>query len=185
MADDGQAPNADGTPTGDATGSQPTATGNGGTEPTYTKAQVEALVEDRLRRDREKRERDTAKATETAEADRLKEQQKYAELAEQRQTRISELEPQAQQAERYEAALKKHLDAARKDLPGHITELLDQLDVAAQLEWISAHQAELAKPVNGTTGVPGTPRAATPQTSTEREAHYQQRIVSTGAYDHL
>lgn len=178
MADDGQAPTTDGPPTGDATGSQPTATGNGGPEPTYTKAQVEALVEDRLRRDRDKRERETAKATEDAEAKRLADQQKFAELAEQRQARISELEPQAQQAERYEAALKKHLDAARQGLPGHITELLDQLDVAAQLEWISAHQAELSKPATGTAGVPATPRAAG---APNREDAVQQALKELNA----
>jgi hypothetical protein len=46
----------------------------------------------------------------------------------------------------------------RKDLPKHITALLDKLDAAEQLEWIAANQEALKVPAAGTTAVPGTPR---------------------------
>ncbi len=67
------------------------------------------------------------------------------------QKRVTELEPSAAQVQRYEAALKKHLDAARKDLPEHITALLDKLPVDEQLDWIAANQDAL-KVTSGSAG---------------------------------
>lgn len=148
----------------------------------FSKAELATAVQDALRRERDKTAADQKKLADDAEAKRLTDQQEFKALADKHEARVKELEPQAQQAERYEAALKKHLDAARKDLPGHITELLDQLDVAAQLEWISAHQAELAKPANGTTGVPATPRAAGAPSREEAINEKVDTLRRTGAY---
>jgi len=149
----------------------------------FTQAELDAIVRDRLDRERKKRETDDAKAREQAEADRLREQHEYQKLAEQHAARIQALEPQAAQAERYAAALTAHLDTQRKGLPAHLVELLDQMDVAAQLEWIAKHQDVIhAEPVAAGHGVPPTPRAAP---APGREQVVQEKVEAlrkTGGY---
>ena len=152
-------PDAPGTPPGQQGGTQ----GSGEGERTYTKAEMAAIVEDRLRRDREARERQTAKERETAEAAQLAEQQKFKELADKHAARVAELEPYQAKAERYEAALTALLTEERKQVPEHLYPLLDRMDPADQLEYIAGHRDKFALPpaTNGhTTGVPATPRAS-------------------------
>lgn len=138
-------------PTGDATGQQGGSNaggaGNGGTgdDKRFTQAELDAIVKDRLDRERKASETKAQREREAAEADALKEQSKFKELADQREKQLADLEPFKDKAERYEAALKTHLDAERKSLPAHITALLDKLDVAEQLEWIASNREAIAK----------------------------------------
>lgn len=125
----------------------------------FTQAELDAIVADRLKRATESAERKAARERQEAEERAASEQGEFKKLADQRQARIAELEPFEAQATRYGAALTKLLDAQRKDLPGHITALLDKLDPAEQLEWIAANQEALKPAQAGTTAVPGTPRA--------------------------
>lgn len=127
------------------------------TEKTFTQAELDAIVKDRLERAQRKAQETEAKARADAEAKALAEQGEFKTLAEQRAQRIAELE-QATEAsksvekerDRYQAALRSHLDAQRAELPAHILALLDKLDVADQLEWISANRAAVvAKPGDG------------------------------------
>lgn len=135
--------------TGDATGT------NGGNEGrTFTQADVDRMIEDRLKREREKAERDRQKAEADAEAKRLEEQKQFEELANKRQQRIDELEPTAQKAERYEAALKTHLETQRTGLPEHILEILDRMDVTDQLEYIAKHHDKLKPAGTERNGIP-------------------------------
>lgn len=102
--------------------------------------------------DRERQAREDAAA---------REQGRFRELAEKHEARIKQLEPIQATAERYEAALKAHLDTQRRDLPPHITALLDKLDVAEQLEWIAANREALSASAGTGATPPATARAGT------------------------
>jgi hypothetical protein len=151
----------------------------------FTQAELDAIVRDRLDRERKKADESQRKAAEEAEAKKLAEQQEWQKLASQHEARVKELEPQAEQAARYEAALKAHLETQRNGLPAHLVELLDQMDVAAQLEWIAKHQDVIhpdAPAENGTKGVPPTPKAAP---APGREQVVQEKVDTlrkTGTY---
>jgi hypothetical protein len=154
--------------TGDASGQHSgtaAGAGNGGAgeDKKFTQAELDAIVKDRI--DREKRNAD-AKAQrerEAAEAKALEEQSKFKELADQRQAKIAELEPFQAKSERYEKALTTLLEAERKGMPGHITALLDKLDPAEQLEWIASNREALATDAGDGTAKT-TPARSTPAT---------------------
>jgi DNA polymerase III alpha subunit len=125
-------------------------------EKTFTQSELEAIVKDRLERSKRAADAQADKARADAEAKALAEQGEFRTLAEQRAERIKELETATeagkqtqQQLERYQATLKKHLDSQRADLPPHITTLLDKLDVADQLDWLSENKAALKAPGDG------------------------------------
>lgn len=149
----------------------------------FTQAELDAIVRDRLDRERKKADEQARKAAEDAEAKKLAEQQEWQKLASQHEGRVKELEPRAQQADRYEAALKAHLATQRTALPAHITALLDKLDVAEQLEWIAANQDALTPPATpATPGVPATPKPATPPGREDLVQAKMDTLRRTGAY---
>ena len=97
-----------------------------------------------------------------AEQKRLVEAGEFKTLAEQRAAELAQAhaaldatKATTKQLERYEAALNKQLAAQRADLPPHIAALLDKLDPADQLEWLSDNRAALrsgdgvGSPANG------------------------------------
>lgn len=121
-------------------------------EKTFTAADVEKIVKERLERAQRKAEQQADEARKQAEEKALQEQGEYKTLADTRAARIAELEAESgkvsdltKRAERYEAALKKQLEATRADLPFHIVALLDKLDPADQLEWIAQNREQLRK----------------------------------------
>lgn len=180
-------------PTGDATGQQGgnAGAGNGGAgdTKTFTQAELDAIVKDRLDRAQRTAEAKAQKDREATEAEALKEQSKFKELAEQREKQLAELEPVKARAERYEAALKTHLDAERKSLPAHITGLLDKLDPADQLEWIAANREALGEPGEKPPAAKGTPPTPKPNgkvpTHDEMVAEHSKRLQETGLFGRL
>lgn len=125
---------------------------------------IDAVVKDRLEREKRKAEKDREKEKEDADNARLVEQKKFEELSQKQSEKIVEYEKQLAElalvketADRYEKALKAELDAQKKGLPAHILALLDKLDVADQLEYIAAN-AETLKVKSK--GVPETPNPA-------------------------
>lgn len=155
-------------------------------EKRFSQAELDAIVADRLKRANESAERKASRERQEAEERSAAEQGKFKELAEQRQTRIGELEPFETKATRYEAALKSLLDVQRKDLPAHITTLLDKLDPAEQLEWIAANQ-EALKPANeagnGHQTTPGPNRTPRPMTEADHATQVDdvyQKMRQTG-----
>lgn len=141
----------------------------------FTQAELDAIVADRLKRATESAERKAATERQKAEERAATEQGQFKELAEQRQSRIAELEPFEAKATRYEAALTTLLTAQRKDLPGHLTALLDKLDPAEQLEWIAANQDAL-KPTNGSAGPNPTPKGSGPISREQQVDDLYQRM---------
>jgi hypothetical protein len=181
--------------TGDATG-QPqggnAGAGNGGQEQTdkvYSKAEMEAIVRDRLLRQSRVIEAQQQKDREATEAKALEEQQEFKKLADQRAEKVAELEPFKAKAERYEAALTALLEAERKDIPEHLVALLDKLDPAEQLEWIATNREAIGGAgagTNGTRSVPATGRASSQAPSLdERVNAAEKRLVASGRYGRL
>jgi hypothetical protein len=124
---------------------------------TFTKAQMEEIVRDRIKRDQDKRARDEEKARKDAVAAALKEQGDWQKLADAKQAeadeasrKVAEIEPElakrTEERDRYRAALEQHLEAQRKGLPKHIISLLDRLDVADQLEYLAANADAVKAP---------------------------------------
>ena len=56
-----------------------------------------------------------------------------------------ELQPKAEKADRYEAALNSLLEKEREGLPEHITSLLDGRDPDQQLSWIAENREAIAE----------------------------------------
>jgi hypothetical protein len=139
---------------GDGTGAgKPGAGGEPTQEKTFTQAEVNALIDDRLKRERDKNDRDAAEAKQKADATTLAEQKKYQELSETLQTQLDgkgrELTSTQEQLEAANKALQAHLEALRKDIPPHIITLLDRMTPAEQLTYIAANADELKpKPAN-------------------------------------
>ncbi|HEY3312019.1 MAG TPA: hypothetical protein VGK00_10300 [Anaerolineales bacterium] len=69
----------------------------------------------------------------------------------------SQTRPYADEVTRYKGALDKYLAAEKKDLPKHITSLLEKLDPADQIEYLAANREELGKQ-KGPEGVPPSPK---------------------------
>lgn len=178
--------------TGDATGQQAGQQtgqqGNGGSgeDKRFSQAELEAIVKDRLERQRRATEAQSQKEREATEAKALEEQQQFQKLAEQRQKRIEELEPLEARLTEAEEALTALLETERKGLPAHITSLLDDLTPAKQLTWIAANREAIgaATATNGraTQGVPATPRAAAPATHADLVKQEQDALRATGSF---
>lgn len=131
---------------------------------------IEAIVAQRLA---------VAQAQQAAEAEAarqaaLAEQGQHQQLAEERARRIAELEPEAQAAARYRAALEAQLTASKKDLPPHITALLDKMDPADQLEYLAANADALRPTVAAPNINARTAQAAQPDPAV-REAELRAR----------
>ncbi len=174
----------------DTPGEQKTETppASGG-DKTFTQADVDRIVTERLEREKSKSEKDAKKIKDKAEADALVAQQEWQKLAEKRAKEVEErdkqladLEPIKAKAERYGAALKKYLDAQRAGLPDHILALLDKLEPADQIEYIAtnrdklvttpAGQGDLKKPV------PPTPKPGDPQQVTQEELEKRRKTLA-------
>lgn len=74
--------------------------------------------------------------------------------------------------ERVNATLKAQVDAARKDLPKHIGDLLDKLNPVEQLEYLIAHADELGKKPSP---IPPTPNPADPKKLTDAEKEARRK----------
>ena len=129
----------------------------------FSQADVDRIVRERLERDRALRERAAGKVRAEAEAVQLRdwrELEQQAREAEQRnmmlQVKVGELEPLGELAGRYRQALEKYLSAEKKDLPEHLSVLLEKLDPVEQLEYLSGHRQALM-PGGRAEGIPASP----------------------------
>ncbi len=118
----------------------------------FSQADVDRIVKERLEREKTAREKATQKAREEAEAQSLKKNQEWQSLAEKNEARVSqlaarlgELEPLSEQVTRYKSALEGSLAAEKKDLPRHVLVLLEKLDPIEQIEYLSANREEFGR----------------------------------------
>lgn len=137
--------------------------------------ELDRILSDRLAREKAKTERAEAKARQEAEETSLKERQAFEELANKRQTRITELETQIgeldttkQKLAKYETTFGNILKAEKEGLDPSIIALLDRLDPLDQLNWLSENKAK-AKPAQKTP-VPPTPPPSDGKTVSDAEA---------------
>ena len=144
---------------------------------TYTQAEIDAMIERRLAREKEKAKQEADNAKAKAKAEALKEQEKFQELAESETQRAdkaealvatvsSEKQELEAKVERYEAALTKYAEEAKKGLDKSVLELLEGRDVSEQLEWLSKNAESLRK---NKEGVPPTPKSGNTGASKERD----------------
>lgn len=164
---------------------------NSGKTVTLTEAElqskIDAAIQERLKREKDKSARDQAKAKEDAENKRLEESKAWEELAGKQKARITELEAAVAKvdeantlADRYKKALEARLKSDRDGLPAAVVTLLDKLDPVEQMEWIAKNAAEL----KGTAGQGGAgkqgsgPGAGPKQGSTKTLTEEQQKAAA-------
>lgn len=181
-------------PTAASEPTSPTAGGEGGQPTTqqpvktFTQAEVDRLIAERLERADKKSAKEREEAAKKAAEESAAKNGEWQKLAEQRAAeladlgkRVAELEPVTAKLEAYEAAIKKQLEADRAKLPAHITALLDKLPLTEQIEWIAANRetvsATSAQPPTQPTQqrrIPGTPEPAGNNAITEAEIKRRQ-----------
>lgn len=137
-------------------------------EKVFTQADVDRIIKERLEREKTAREKSAAKAREEAEAEGLKKSEEWQTLAKKLEARVGELEPMGEQVTRYKGALEKYLEAEKKDLPKHVLVLLEKLDPADQMEYLTANREELGKG-GKPEGVPASPQARSRSISEEEQ----------------
>jgi len=123
-------------------------------EKKFSQAELDAIIDDRLKRERKKSEDATEKARKKAEEEALTKNQEWKTLAETRATEIAdltkekaELEPFKEQAEKYKAALDDQLKKIKEKLPKHLLPLIDKLDPVEAMAYITENGEALgAKP---------------------------------------
>lgn len=132
----------------------------------FSQAEVDNIIKDRLKREKEKAEKDAQKVREEAEAEALKKQGDFQKLAEKHEARVKELEAEqvtlkakSEQADKYKAALEKFAESETKALPDHLKALLEKMDVADRLEYIAANREALTGKKEPAKPVPPTPPA--------------------------
>jgi len=127
---------------------------------TFTQAELDAIIEERLTRAKESAKRESEKAAKKAEEETAAKNGEWQKLAESRQAeidntakRLAELEPYQTQAQRYKDALERHLSGMTEKLPEHVKELLKGKDPVEQIEYLTKFGAALGVK----NGVPPTP----------------------------
>lgn len=137
---------------------------------TFTQEAVDAIVKERLAKEKAKAKQEAeaaaAKARQDAEADALSKNKEFEALAVKRAEQVTALEAEkgalaeqvtalSAQVEAYEAAIKAQLDAQRKDLPEEYADLLDKQAPLEQLAWLAKHRDKLTKQREFVPGSPG------------------------------
>lgn len=95
------------------------------------------------------------------------------------QKKVESLTPRAEKAERYEAALEKLLEREREGLPEYIVRLLDRMDPAEQLEYISEHRELLVPERRQSVGRSSSPGEEKSEVTPEqfRNMSYEERVA--------
>lgn len=132
-----------------------TNAGNEGEDKRFTQAQLDAAIKERLDRERKGAADKAAKDKADADAQTLKEQLKFQELADRHEARVKELEPTVEALTAERDTLAKHLTeivaAETKDWPKEVKDLLPAEDagVLARYEAV-ARTRPLAERLGGT-----------------------------------
>lgn len=150
-------------------------------EKTFTQAELDVIIKERLAREKAASEKAQAEAAKKAADEAAAKNGEWQKLAEARaaeiasvSARLGELETAKTQLAEYEAAIKLQADTAKKDLPSHILSLLDALPPVKQLEWLAKNASVLGQ--RPTQTIPGTPPPASGKDVTEAEMKRRQQI---------
>ena len=170
-------------PTATATATTSASTNGSDQKPekTFTQAELDAIVKERLDRAKSTSEKAQAEAAKKAADEAAAKNGEWQKLAEARAAEIAEaskklgeLESATARLAEYEATIKLQADAAKKDLPAHILSLLDALPPVKQLEWLAKNASVLGQ--RPTQTIPGTPPPASGKDVTEAEMKRRQQI---------
>lgn len=167
-----------GTSTGDGAGDAGNSAPNAGTGVQFTDEQQKALdrvVQERLKRAKEKWDADAKaaqeKATSEAEKERLKAQAEWQKLAEQHEARVKALEPLEAEVKAYGEAIDVLLAAKLKELGEAAAKAVEALPGSpgplAKLNWLTANEALFAsKQAGDGVGTPNRDKKKAPALST-------------------
>lgn len=160
---------------------------NGTTEKTFTQAELDAIIAKRL----EQQKRQAQKDAEAEAEKKLAEAAEWQTLAEKRagavkdlEAKLTELERVQMTAEKYGAALTTYVEKLSANLPEPILALLENMDAADKLAWLSANaeqfaaasgNGEAAETTTAKTKLPATPKPSgstqiTPEERRQRAA---------------
>jgi hypothetical protein len=156
---------------GDA-GGETDSTADGQEKPTkqdgrfMTQAEIDGIIEARLKREREASDRKIKAEREKDEAKKLADAQEFKALSEKLDSKVKELEAQVErnqteqetvgaQLDRYKQVIGVQVAALLKNVPDAVRELLEDRDPADQLDYLARN----AEAFGGTKSVPGTPPA--------------------------
>ncbi len=125
------------------TDTAPAATAANSKDRTFTNAEVEQIIKDRL--DRQKRANDTAavKAAEEARIKALAENNEWQKVAVEREAELNAAQQKLGELSRYEQALAAQLEREKVGLPQYILDLLSEKNVVDQLEYLAKHAKSL------------------------------------------
>lgn len=126
--------------TGDAPEAQQAQT-SGNNERLFTQAELDAIVRDRLDRERRKSQEMTAKAQQEAAEKALQEQGEYKKLADQLAAKVAVLEPATQQIAAYDEVMQPHIAARIEALPEAMRSLIDADDSLGKLRQLNKVEA--------------------------------------------
>lgn len=159
-APNGQPPATTGDATGDG-GETPTVTT---ADRTFTQADVDRIIKERLEREQEKAKKAEEKARKEAELGALAQQQEWQTLAAKRQEALQEMEERLKPFEemqermgKYEKALDGFLQAQLAGVPEHVIDLLKGRDPVEQLDWLTANREKFTQQPTPTMGATPTP----------------------------
>jgi hypothetical protein len=164
-----------------------------GSQPTFTQADLDRILTDRLGRQEKKLRREFEEQAEKQVEAELADTAEWQTLAEKRQTQIAkleakigDLEQQAETAVKYGKALETYVAKLADGLPAPILALMEGMDQAAKLEWLTANRAQFAQADTSeqpkqpdANGVPPTPPASGQENISEdqrRKVAYQARL---------
>ena len=117
-------------------GQRPAAASSGAPEKTFTQADLDRIVGERLAEETRKQEAKATKAAEAARAAALKDQGDYKKVAEQHEARLAELEPYKARVEAYEQRLSAEIEAEIKDWPAEVKAFDPGAEnMQARLDW--------------------------------------------------
>ena len=180
-----------GSTTADAAGAEadtPTAetAGSDGTQPpTFTQADLDRILADRLSRQEKKLRRELEEQADKAKEEELANAAEWQTLAEKRQKQIAKLEEEkaalqqtADLSDKYAKALAAYVKQLSEGLPEAIVGLLAGKDEAEKLEWLTANRAQFVKAETADTAVPppdGKALPPTPPASADSNMSVEQR----------
>lgn len=136
-------------------------------EATFTQADLDRIIAERLEREKRKGEEAAKQARESAESKALEEQAKWEQLAKKRADKIDELtashatateqlEAITARAEKAEKALQAQNESRMAEWPDLMKDAVRKMDPYELSDYIAAHAQELGKPSQ--TGIPGAPK---------------------------
>jgi hypothetical protein len=112
-------------------------------EKLFTQADLEAKIDERLKRQRQAFEAQKREEQAALELKQMEDQKQFEELAKVRAEEVKSLKPRADLADGYEKAVARLLVEQTKSLPSAIQTLLNKLSLIDQLDWLAANASNI------------------------------------------